>query len=313
MSNRALLEKYGLEPRLPDHFDHTFTGTHGECERLAYYQFVLGRIPSYFDTIALTWGKTFHAIAEVWQKEPHTPETVVMIDSVIDTNLPEESDDRYGRVAGRMRQLFHDWVIYRKGDTIDIIRPEQSAVILCNSPCPYNDIEGGCQLEYGGRLDDIVRWQGQIGPLDLKTTVMNYTDPVTQFRPSHQMEGYVWITSHLIGEHCWGSIVEQLVCNKSTIKIGRYTMPYAKDLIREWAIQERIRQGRIHEQFQNHAWDEQHWLQNFGRCWSPYPCTYRDTCLSSRDMDFRYKRLRDHTYERRWDFQKITDGPKENV
>lgn len=309
LSGRALLEKYGLTPKLPAHIDHSFSGTYEACNRLAWYQYIIGRVPAYREQTALVWGATFHTLAEIWQTQDDKKVALEMVEHVITTNIEEENEDKYGRNAPRMRELFAEWVIFRHEtrDAMEIIRPEQAVVVICKDPCMYNDGPLGCDLEYGGRLDDIVKWQGQVGPLDLKTTVMKYNDPVTQYRPDHQMEGYVWCSSHLIGEHCWGAIIERLVCNKGNIDISRFPIPYARDLIREWAEGERLRQLEIREKFEKHGWDEAHWRQDFTHCWSPWPCQFRDFCLSPRDMDFRYKRLREHTREKRWDFQRMED------
>jgi hypothetical protein len=141
-----------------------------------------------------------------------------------------------------------------------------------------------------------------MGPLDAKTSVIDDSDPVAEYKPSHQMEGYVWLASHLIGKHCWGVILEKAVCNKSKLFVKRHPISYSKDLIREWAENEIVLQNTIREKFQHHAYNPTAWVQNHFRCYKPFLCQYRDVCTSPRDENFRMKYLRDNTVEARWDF-----------
>ena len=99
-----------------------------------------------------------------------------------------------------------------------------------------------------------------------------------------------------------GAIIEQAIINKSKIKIHRFPIPFTEDQIREWAETERLMQAEIRQKAIDHPYNEVMWRQNKSRCWEPYRCSYREICLSSRDMDFRAKWMRDNTVERRWDF-----------
>lgn len=304
---RIDLAKYGMRAELPVIMDHQVTGTFAECERMAYYRHILGRTMR-GASHALQWGSTFHAASEIWQ-ETHAPEAVV---EVINAGLPEVVEDRYGRDRGRMNMLFSEWVSYNIANPLKFLRTEQFVQVACfdGDGCPY--YTNGCGLAYGGRMDRIVEWNGITGPLDYKTTVMDESDPVLSYRPNHQMQGYVWAASHLMGDHCWGIIVEQLICNKSKIKIHRFPISFSRDLIREWAENEKVLQARIKYLYENHPDDETQWRQNAFRCSKPYMCAYRDVCLTSTQGGMRYRWLRDNTVEQRWDPNNIppitTDG-----
>jgi hypothetical protein len=140
--------------------------------------------------------------------------------------------------------------------------------------------------------------------LDIKTSVMDDADPVAEYKPSHQMQGYVWMASHLVGKHLWGVILEKAVCNKSKMFIKRHPISYSKDLIREWAEDEIRRQTRITAKFNSPSrYIMEDWEMNTFRCYKPFKCAYRDICTSPRDMDFRLKYIRDNFVEARWDFQ----------
>jgi hypothetical protein len=209
----------------------------------------------------------------------------------------------------RMQEAFVEWVKYRKADPIEIIRTEQPAVVVCDGPCPYSPT--GCRLTYGGRLDQIARWNQMVGPLDFKTTVMDTTDPITEYRPNHQMEGYVWLTTHLMGKSCWGAIVERIIINKSKIKIQRFPVPFPKDEILEWVETERLVHSELADKIVNHPYDEVYWKQNKSRCSLPYKCKFRDVCTSPREAGFRLRWLRDNTVERRFDFRKADPNKEE--
>jgi len=293
------LAKYGITAKLPEVFDDSFVGNYLDCERMAYYQTILGRRSKWAEDYNLVWGKVFHKVAEVWSKTGEVQDVM----EIISSNLEEENDDRYGRNQFKMQEAFLAWAKFRVADPIQILRAEQPAVVAClDQACPYSD--HGCGLTYGGKLDQIVRWQAMVGPLDFKTTVRDESDPISEFKPSHQMEGYVWLTSHLMGKHCWGVIVERIIANKSKIKVDRFPIPSSKDQIREWVATERITHDEIQRKFVNHANNELHWKQNKHRCAQPYMCRFRDVCLSPQEFEFRYRWLRDNTREDRFDFRK---------
>lgn len=299
-------KNYGITAALQEIKDHSFTGTYLECERMALYQTIWGRRGKYGDSYTLHWGKVFHKLAEVWQQRQDINEVI----QYIDLNIPEEVDDRYGRNRGRMQELFIAWVTFRRTDPLEILRTEQPTTIAClGGPCPYN--EKGCGLVYGGKLDEIARWNQMIGPLDFKTTVMDKTDPGAEYRPSHQMEGYTWITGHLIGKPCWGTIVERLVCNKSKIKIDRFPVSFDRDHIQEWIETEKDTHAEINQKFLDHPYNERAWKQNKARCFLPYPCRFRDVCNAPRDFGFRLRWMRDNTEEKRFDFRNPDDAPPE--
>jgi len=305
---------------------------------MAYYKHILGRERTHADKTALNWGKVFHSCTEVWDTTGQNPDAVK---ALIDESLAENIEDRYGRTQGRMFEAFTTWAMWRAANPLKILRTEQPVLIKCDDgeSCPYfptttvckncgwerdeghdpasgtclhgGDFEdatgfeptGGCGLTYGGRIDRVVEWDGMIGPLDFKTTVMDETDPISEYRPSHQFMGYVWAVSHLMNSHSWGIIVERLVTNKSKIKVDRFPVSFTKDNIREWVETEKVVQREIHTLFGEHPTDEIQWTQNYFRCFKPWPCEFRDACLSPRDMGFRYRWLRDNTVERRWDFR----------
>lgn len=295
------LEAYGFTSKLPEVFDNTATNTYLECERKFYYEIVLARRRVYLERYALAWGRVFHRIAEEWLR---TQDLDAIMD-LIKLNIPAEVDDRYGRTQRRMQEAFIEWVQFITDNPVELLSPEQPVTITCNSACPYSAY--GCHLTYGGRLDNIAKWNAMTGPLDIKTTVSDQKDPVSEWSPSHQMEGYVWLASHLIGEHCWGVIVEQVVCNSSKIRIKRFPVPFTRSQIKEWAENERIVHDEIRIKHANYPFDERPWKQNKARCWLPYACPHRDTCLSPRDHNFRYKWLLNATEERRWDFNNPGD------
>jgi hypothetical protein len=287
---------YGINAKLPEVFDHSFSGTYLECERMALYQGIWGRAGHVVD-FSLMWGGVFHKLTEAWSARGDLNEII----QIIDLNLPDDIEDKYGRTKLRMQEAFIEWVKFRREDPIEVLREEQPAVVVCNGPCPYSPT--GCHLTYGGRLDEIVRWNQMIGPLDFKTTVQDTGDPVTEYKPNHQMEGYVWLATHLTGHHCWGAIVERIIINKSKIKVHRFPVPYGKDQIIEWAETERLLHVEIRKKFADDPYTELVWKQNKSRCALPYKCRYRDVCTSPREAGFRLKWLRDNTVERRFDFR----------
>ena len=295
-------EQYGLHVQVPKRFDHTVSGMFGECERMGYYAHGLGLVPK-AENYAFTWGRVYHKITELWNRTKDRGTATNDITDVIVQHIPENVVDRYNRTRSRMLELFVAWADYSEKTPLKVLQNEQPVFLAClDDPCPYSD--HGCGLAYGGRLDVIADWNGIVGPLDRKTSVMDDADPVAEYKPSHQMEGYNWLASHLMGQHCWGVILEKAVCNKSKIKIGRYPISYSKDMIREWVTNEIKRQRRIVAKLESPAaYVMEDFDQNHFRCYKPFKCAYRDICTSPRDMDFRLKLMRDQYVEARWDFE----------
>lgn len=302
------MQRYGLRAQLPMAFDHQVTGTFQECHRMAYYKHILGRESTSGDRTALNWGKCLHLASEIYEVT-RDPQQVF---DAIDANLDENIEDRYGRNKGRMYEAFTKYIEFQAAHPIKVLRTEQPTSVSCldGESCPY--FEHGCGLTYSGRIDRVVEWQGMIGPLDIKTTVMDEKDPISEYRPSHQFMGYVWVVSHLMNLHSWGLIVDRIVTNKSSIKVNRFPVSFTRDDIREWVETERVVQAEIHRLFQESPYDEIAWTQNYFRCAKPWPCEFRDTCLSPRDGGFRYKWLAANTTERRWDFQR-PDGETSTI
>lgn len=290
-------ERYGLHPQMPTKYDHSTTGVFQECERMFYWQHELGRVPR-MENYSFRWGKTGHKVIEQWLANRDTDQ---VMQTIVD-EIPDITEDRYQRNRKRMVELFVEWVKYNEINPLKVLHTEQSVLIAClDQACPYS--ETGCGLVYGGRMDRIVDWNGIVGPLDVKTSVMDDQDPVAEYKPSHQMMGYVWLGSHLMGKHVWGVILEKIVCNSKKLQIKRHPITFAKDLIREWAEQEIQYQQRIKFLHETAAYDPSKWLMNHFRCYKPFKCAYRDICTSPRDMDFRLKLIRDTTVEARWDFE----------
>jgi hypothetical protein len=305
-----VLANYGLRPQLPEAFDHQVTGTFQECHRYGYYKHILSRYVTKQDRTALNWGSAFHGATEVWDTTGQDPQAV---QDYIETHLDENIEDRYGRTRGRMFTAFLEWAKWAQMNPLKILKTEQPVLVECldGDSCPYFP-ETGCGLRYGGRIDRIVEWQGMIGPLDKKTTVMDETDPISEYRPNHQFMGYVWAVSHLMNLHSWGIIVERMVTNKSKIKFDRFPVSFTRDQIREWVETEKLVQQEIHDLYEKHPDDELFWTQNYFRCFKPWPCEFRDACLSPRDAGFRYRWLRDNTVEKRWDFRN-PDGKNKEI
>lgn len=307
------MEELGFTFQLPEFFDNQVTGTYLECERMMYYRHGLGRVMNKVfvgEDYNLVWGLVFHKLVEVWTERRNIEEII----NLIDLNIPEEVDDRYGRNRGRMAELFAEWVKFTDANPLEIIANEQATAVICGTdPCPYS--ETGCNLAYAGRLDKIVKWNALVGPLDIKTTIAKDDNVSEKHRPSHQMEGYTWMTSHLIGRHCWGTIIEQAICNKSIIDIRRFPISFSEGEIREWVETERITQAEVREKAIRYPFSEIHWKQNKARCWRRgAPCTFKGVCSASPDANFRHKWLLGNSKEIRWDFQNpgVMDGERED-
>jgi hypothetical protein len=290
-------ERYGLHPVLPAKFDHSTSGIFQECERMFYWMHVLGRVPK-LENYSFRWGKTFHKVVECWLLTGDTDAVM----QIISEDIPEITEDRYGRNRRRMVDLFVEWAKFDAQNQLKVMHTEQPITIAClDGPCPYSD--SGCGLVYGGRLDRIVDWNGIVGPLDVKTSVTDDQDPVAEYKPSHQMMGYLWLGAHIMGKHIWGVILEKAVCNKGKLQIKRHPITFTKDNVREWAENEIRLQTRIADRFRTSAFVQEDWVQNHFRCYKPYKCAYREVCLAPRDMDFRLKFLATNTVEARWDYE----------
>jgi hypothetical protein len=272
-SNREAYAKYGLKPELPRQpFDNSFKASYQVCKRHAYIRYILGRTKQE-ESHSLTFGLTWHRMQEHFSRTLRESDDYVSALAaafdVADEMLPEESDDRYSRTRGRIKEAFERYLeAYYEHDKshITVVLEEQAIEVVCpeDSGCVF----GGCGLDHSGRVDKLVRgYGGRLWVLDYKTSTYSVGD-FDEFIIDSQMVGYVWLASHVIGERVWGVLIDFACINSSKIEFKRYPVAVPDYHIAEWLVNQKEVTRDILERYEKHAYDMSAWTQNTTQCFN---------------------------------------------
>jgi hypothetical protein len=91
------------------------------------------------------------------------------------------------------------------------------------------------EIEYGGIIDGLVEFSGQVYILEHKTTSQLGSYYFNQFKPNNQITGYIWGAGLLSGQRVGGAIVNAIgVYKSSATKFERQITSRSDTEIQEW-------------------------------------------------------------------------------
>lgn len=286
--------------------DTSVLQTHQRCPRKAYYQYWLNRSPS-GKNYPIGFGLAYHAYRE-WMER-------AWIDSGQDLAKDGPVCHSYG-VRRAMEVYPDDPPLGHKKEFLTRQRLRDSleqAYTLWQTEKRQGifkvlEVEQGFQLAFpngrlfGGRMDQILEWNGQLWVRDFKTTSRMGATYAKQFDPNDQMTCYTWGASVLSGRKVQGVII-QVIYNTKTKgpEHHQFITTRSPAHIEEWQ-QNVEREGRLVDE---HTAEEYFPMRTTG-CSDFNGCFYRDCCgLSSWKQ--RDAWLRTHTIESHWDFMNPDD------
>lgn len=209
--NRPLHDAYGYEV-----WDASKLQAYLDCEELGhlkYEEHLTGKTPSE----AIAFGSGMHKAIEVWtQRALSNSNDVFSINraeqafiEVWEAELPKEQRDMLELVLNRrsianFKRLFAG---YRKKFPLEmydeIVSVEQSFTL------PLGTTPEGHEVWWSGVTDRIVRWQGGLYYVDIKTSTYALDAAFfDKWKLSTQMLGYTWAGQQLVNEPFSGVIVQ---------------------------------------------------------------------------------------------------------
>jgi len=173
------------------------------CPRLFYYRWIR-KLSPLIEPPPLTFGRLMHESLLHWYRTGNINEAIDVF-----KEWPKESSDTL-RTRERAEVIMKEYV-KRYGQEPYLI--QQMEVDFC--------VDMGEGRMYVGRIDQIVEWDGQLFVKDHKTTSSLGLLFYRSFRPSVQIDGYVYACRELCGG-CSGAIINGIsTANNPKERFGR--------------------------------------------------------------------------------------------
>jgi recombinational DNA repair protein RecR len=288
-------------------WDFTTLDTFLTCRRKYYWRMVRHLVPK---TVApaLEFGKAIHLGLEAYYNAKKNG-VVAALDPAIKAFV-EGYKDREGeelRTVENGIKLLTGYALVYQNEPIEVTDVEVGFVVPIKNESPEcvhcgniftSTIEEVCSnckesriILYGGRLDALVKWDGQLFVLETKTTAMLRGSFFKQFEPNMQVDGYTLAAIRYTGKHCVGVIINALEPWKEVKRPTEKT----KKLEDHFARHISSRSDKDLVDFSNQAHqiirdiklceDTGEFYQNKHACFNyNYECPYKQLCLYGDDQ-----------------------------
>ncbi len=241
-------------------YDASCISDYLSCPKLFYYRYIKQLVPIK-ESAPLLFGGVMHDALLVWYTTHSLSSSVEVLE-----RIPKDiEDDR--------RTKEHAVVIlteYTKRYPSEPYLIKQSEVEF------HLDMEEG--RTYAGRIDQIVKWNGQMYVKDHKTTSQLGMSFFRSFRPSVQMDGYCYACRELCGS-CSGAIINAIsvaanpkerfgrdISSRTSSELDMFKLQFAK-----WCTS--IEVSVLKKDF----------LCNYGSCNRWGQCVYWELCVYGED------------------------------
>lgn len=210
----------GLPVYQPRVLDHSTIEAHARCPRKAFYSYYLRRGPI-GTNYPIGWGVVYHKFRELLD--------VQWLSAIEEGRHPKELVKDVARVDQMRRNAFElstanwedpppehkkAWMTYdRLSDTLDmgyerwLTEKRQGEIIVLFTERAF-ELFLPSGRPYGGRMDQIVMWNGKLWARDFKTTSRMGASFPQQFEPNNQMTGYTWAAKEISLRDVEGVIIE---------------------------------------------------------------------------------------------------------
>lgn len=277
-----------------------------KCPTYAWYKQAHRRIPCGFDS-DLLFGQALHAAQEFRYKECGSAEITPAIhakqEALIDSFFSDKQlpDDEWQNAA-RCKEAIAYWNREFKREPFEVLDTERGVEFeLGWVDCPKCKGEGHidtvfveCNLcagdaafkvLYQGKIDAIVRYQGEVMVHDYKKSKYDHDDStLSKYEVSGQFRGYAWLASQL----GYGPIrqywIDSMICRKPLARATSKAKP-RNEFFRD---QFRVTDAQIEEWKRDTLLTIETWLRycagsqpppkNRTQCAWPKKCAYFDVC-----------------------------------
>lgn len=315
MSNQ-LIDEQGFEV-----WDSTKLSAYADCEMLGKLQYEEHLVPNE-PAVALIFGAGLHKAVETWTKLWHYQLAATEAEAVAhaeadflkiwEEELPQElremlefSGDR--RSFTNFRRLFTG---FRKKFPLGMYED----VLGCEVPftVKLGETPAGRTVKWSGLIDRIVKWQGGIYYVDVKTSSFALDEKFfNKWKLSGQLRGYSWASRKLVGEAEFAGAMVQGVHVQAPLKtkqraaeelVQAEVIPFTESQLEEWRQDVLKRIDVVHL-----ARDRGHLHNYASRCGAfGGGCEMRSVCWTPPEGRDAIKQLRFH--ERVWDPRKRGQG-----
>lgn len=213
-------------PQLP-RYEPLVTDTSGigyfkQCDLKYFFRIVLGYAPA-AEPPYFTFGRAYHKFREILESRYQSTEIDKLIPDAIEAALaihhkdPLPGSSKFDFLTktclvGSCKVALDHWTKEKMAKKIEVLATEQVFRLQMSDG----------KTKRGGRIDQLVRWMGQLWGRDFKTTSKEIkkgskarTYYENGFDPNDQFSCYTWAESQLSGERVSGQIIEVLVNGKT--------------------------------------------------------------------------------------------------
>lgn len=258
-----------------DAFDNSLISTVSRCPRKGFYSYWLNRAPL-GKSWAIAWGNAYHKFMEVLvggYVADGREDPTAYYDEAMEAGFeywqeqPPLGHRRDWMTNERLRETLNlgleHWLKELQQGNRKILHTEQAFTVELPSGRPY-----------GGRIDQVLEWNGRLWLRDFKTTARMGRTYGRKFDPNNQMSGYIWATQQLSGRPVQGVII-QTVYNTKTKgpEIHEHLSTRAPGHLDQW-IETTETKMDIIEMYE----ERNSWPMNTLACDDYGGCPYREAC-----------------------------------
>ncbi len=283
--------------------DNSIIGTHGRCPRKAYYNYFLNRGHSGV-SYPLKFGEAFHKYREI------------MISSYIESGYkwglshamagyqaafdiyPEDppiGHKRDWQTLGRLKTTMEVATAHFMNE----MQMGSRKVLYTEQPFTLSLPSGRL---FGGRMDEILEWNGKLWVRDYKTTARMGPTYGNKFDPDNQMTGYTWAARQLSGRPVAGVIIQSIYNTKTKgPEIHEFLTTRSEGIIDQWIESIEAEYDEIETHIEKDVWP-----MRTAACDDFGGCMFREACQFDHWKDIE-NWLLSNTTESVWDYTNPTE------
>lgn len=281
--------------------DNTMATAFERCPRLYHITYNLNLVHR-LRSAALDFGSLVHLGLSIWYSHFNKPGAtrdsalLAAIEAMSKADYQDVGEDFRTRERAILTMAeyadYYGWLERTQGWNLKVILTETAFDTV--------DEQG---LPWGGKMDLVVEWRGDLYILDHKTTSRKGDDYFQQFVPDTQTGGYVKYGSLLAGRPIVGVIINNITVHKNKKppkdQFDRRPFSYPDFYIREWEEQ-------IKDHYRQVAYCEEHnvWRPRWQSCTNKYgKCPAFYICRTAPEN--RGDELSKNFVERTWDWRSV--------
>jgi len=190
-------------------YDNSVMSTHQGCPRKMFYQYRLNRA-SAGKNFPIQFGISYHKFRDVlethWLKMQDMEAAQLYYDDAVLAASEGWEDPPVGHkheylTLSRLRTTMADSFLKWREEKIN------ARLVVIHTERPF-DLELPSGRRFGGRIDQLLEWNGKLWLRDFKTTGRMGASYDARFDPNNQISGYVWALQILSGRPVEGAIIE---------------------------------------------------------------------------------------------------------